>query len=245
MSLNDARILLHLLRGQPRRGTHAERLQAFYGPQAPAYDAFRERLLHGRRELIAQLDPQPGEHLVELGAGTGRNLLFLGERVAGLGSVTLVDLCPALLEQARARTECMPRLHVVEADATRWRPGQPVDCVYLSYALTMIPDWRATIDNAVAMLRPGGRLGVVDFHVSSAAPGPGLTRHGALTRAFWPRWFRHDGVHLSPAHIEALRARLPEHRLTEGRAPVPYLPGLRVPFYRFVGHKSSDQETRR
>jgi S-adenosylmethionine-diacylgycerolhomoserine-N-methlytransferase len=238
MSMADARILLHLLRGQPRHGTHAERLQAFYAPQAGAYDAFRERLLHGRRELIEQLDPRPGEHLVELGGGTGRNLLFLGERVAELGSVTLVDLCPALLEQARSRIEQLPGLRVVEADAAQWRPERPVDCVYLSYALTMIPDWRATIDNAIAMLRPGGRLGVVDFYVSAPAPAPGLVRHGLLTRAFWPRWFRHDGVHLGPAHLDALRRRLPEHQLSEGQAPVPYLPGLRVPFYRFIGHKA-------
>ena len=39
----DARVLLQLLRGQPRRGSQAERLQAFYGPQARGYDAFRER----------------------------------------------------------------------------------------------------------------------------------------------------------------------------------------------------------
>jgi S-adenosylmethionine-diacylgycerolhomoserine-N-methlytransferase len=239
MFAGDARILLHLLRGQPRRGTHAERLQAFYAPQAAAYDRFRERLLRGRRELVEQLDPRPGEHLVELGAGTGRNLLFLGDRLAGLETVTLVDLCPALLAQARSRAAAMPNLRIVEADATRWQPEQPVDCVYLSYALTMIPDWRGAIDNAIAMLRPGGRLGVVDFYVSSASPAPGLVRHGVFTRAFWPRWFGHDGVHLSPDHIDALRGRLPAHELTEDRAPVPYLPGLRVPFYRFVGHKSS------
>ena len=236
MVASDARILLHLLRGQPRRGSHAERLQAFYAPQADAYDDFRERLLHGRQELIEMLAPAPGDRVVELGAGTGRNLLFFGDRLAGLEQATLVDLCPALLEQARERTAAMPNVCVVEDDATRWQPAQPVDCVYLSYALTMIPDWPAAIDNAVAMLRPGGRLGVVDFYVSGADPDPGLQRHGPLTRWFWPRWFAHDGVHPDSAHLAELRGRLPRHRLIEARARVPYLPGLRVPYYCFVGH---------
>jgi S-adenosylmethionine-diacylgycerolhomoserine-N-methlytransferase len=243
VSISDARILLHLLRGLPQGGSHAARLQAFYGPQAAAYDDFRERLLHGRRELMESLDLRPGEHLVELGAGTGRNLRFLDGSVETLGSVTLVDLCPALLEQARAHTAAQANVHVVEADAARWRPPHPVDAVLLSYALTMIPDWQGAITNALAMLRPGGRLGVVDFYISAPCPDPGLARHGALARRFWPRWFRHDGVHLNPAHMQMLRDVLPDHRLVEDLAPLPYLPGLRVPFYRFVGRKPSDSST--
>ena len=231
----DIRVLLHLLRGQPRRGTLGERLQAFYGPQAEDYDAFRERLLHGRAELMKRLAPAPGATLVELGAGTGRNLDFLGDALEGLDRVDLVDLCPALLELARARTRGRPNVRVIQGDAVRYRPDGPVDCVYFSYSLTMIPDWEGALRNALAMLRPGGRLGVVDFYVSDSVPAPGLARHGALTRWFWPRWLGHDGVHPDPAHLAALRRLLPDHVLSEQRAPVPYLPGLRVPYYCFVG----------
>ena len=235
MSASDVRILMQMLRGQSRGGTHAERLQAFYAPQATRYDAFRERLLHGRRALIEQLVPGPGADVVELGGGTGRNLAFFGERLTTFGSVTLVDLCPALLEQARKRVDGMSNVRAVEADATAWQPNEPVDCVYFSYSLTMIPDWRAAVDNALAMLKPGGLLGVVDFYVSDADPEPGLIRHGRLSRAFWPRWFGHDGVHLNPGHLRRLRNALPDHSLWEQRANVPYLPGLRVPYYVFVG----------
>lgn len=237
MILDDARVLLHLLRGQSKQGSHAERLQAFYAPQAADYDRFRARLLHGRAELLNRLDPPPGAHVIELGAGTGRNLDDFGERLAGFGRVELVDLCPALLEKARERTRHLNNVRVIEADATRYRPEQPADCVYCSYSLTMIPDWRAAILNAIAMLRPGGVLGVVDFYVSDAQGGPGEVRHDAFTRLFWPRWFGHDGVHPNPDHLRLLRERLPEHQLVEDHAPVPYLPGLRVPYYLFVGQR--------
>ena len=235
MSASDVRILMQMLRGQSRSGTHAERLQAFYAPQATHYDVFRERLLQGRRELIEQLALEPSAEVVELGGGTGRNLEYFGERLATLGSVTLVDLCPALLEQARKRLDGTSNVRVVEADATTWQPDKPVDCVYFSYSLTMIPDWQGAIDNALAMLKPGGLLGVVDFYVSDADPEPGLVRHGKLSRAFWPRWFGHDGVRLNPEHLRHLRTALPDHSLQERRANVPYLPGLRVPYYVFVG----------
>jgi S-adenosylmethionine-diacylgycerolhomoserine-N-methlytransferase len=235
MTWADVRVLASLVRGQPRGGTHAERLQAFYAPQAAQYDAFRERLLHGRAELMAWMDPPPGARVVELGGGTGRNLDLLGDRLDGLASLELVDLCPALLAQARLRARRLANVRVIEADATTYRPAQPADLVYFSYALTMIPEWRAALVNALAMLRPGGILGVVDFYVSERDPAPGLARHGALTRAFWPRWFGHDGVHPNPEHLPTLRRLLPDHRLMEGQGPVPYLPGVRVPYYVFVG----------
>ena len=159
------------------------------------------------------------------------------KRLARLGGVTVVDLCPALLAEARRRWANAANVHVAEADATAWQPDAPVDCVYFSYALTMIPDWRGAIDNALAMLKPGGTLGVVDFYVSAADPAPGLVRHGLFTRHFWPRWFGHDGVLPSPEPLAQLRTHLPDHVLHERRAPVPYLPGLRAPYYIFVGRR--------
>lgn len=238
----DLQILRHLLRGQPKNGHQRERLQAFYGPQAAHYDAFRDRLLHGREALVAELqdalgDVRPDAHLVELGGGTGRNLEFFGPRLNEFSQVTLVDLCPALLEQARRKFAAWPQVQLIEADATRWQPQQPVDMVYCAYSLTMIPDWRAALENVIAMLKPGGVFGVVDFYVSSAHPPADQKRHNALTRAFWPRWFAHDGVHLNAEHLAALRASFPEHHFTETRAPVPYLPGLAVPYYRFIGRR--------
>lgn len=231
----DLRVLLALLRGMPRSGAPADRLEAFYGPQAAQYDSFRERLLAGRGEMIEMLAPPAGARIVELGGGTGHNLTYFKDALTRFESVTIVDLCPALLAQARRRWAGAANVRVVEANAVSYRPAAPVDCVYFSYALTMIPDWRGAIDNALAMLKPGGTLGVVDFYVSAAAPEPGLARHGFLTRHFWPRWFAHDGVRPSPEPLACLRAHLPDHTLQERRAPVPYLPGLRVPYYIFVG----------
>ena len=236
--LADARTLLQLARGRVSGGSHAERLQAFYQPQALHYDAFRERLLHGREELISRLAPPPGATVVELGGGTGRNLEFFGSRLLSFSRVEVVDLCPALLDQARRRCALWPGVAVaVEADATTYRPVQPVDCVYFSYALTMIPDWRAAIDNALAMLRPGGILGVVDFHVAAPNRPGARAPQGSLARHFWQRWFRHDGVHLDFRHLPYLLQHTAPISCEERRARIPYLPGLRVPYYLFLGHK--------
>ena len=233
----DAKVLMAMARGVPRHGSHVERLQAFYGPQAEHYDGFRARLLLGRKDLVKMMAPADGADIVELGGGTGFNLTFLGGRLARMGQVEIVDLCPALLSQARRRWAGYANVRIVEADATSYVAAHPVDCVYFSYALTMIPNWRGAIANAIAMLKPGGLLGVVDFYVSSARPDPGLAHHGLFTRFFWPRWFGHDGVRLSHEPMSLLRTVLPDHRLSENMSPLPYVPLLRVPYYIFVGRK--------
>jgi len=226
----DAQVLYSLLRGQPRGEDHARNLEAFYGPQARHYDRFRERLLRGRSELFSQLALPAGARIAELGAGTGRNLEFLGGRIRGLEQAWLVDLCPSLLAQSRLRWEGWNNVEVVEADACTWRPDAPLDAVIFSYSLTMIPDWSAAIDNALSMLKPGGRLAVVDF---TLAPN-----QGALARAFWRAWFGHDGVRLNPDHPRRLAERLADHWTSYHRAPVPYLPGLETAYYHFIGRAS-------
>lgn len=233
--LADLRTLYRLLRGMPGAATHADRLDAFYAPQAAHYDRFRERLLHGRAELIGSLRLPRHAHLIEFGAGTGHNLQYFGPAAHDFSRVDLVDLCTPLLDIARRRHARLPQVHAVHADATHWRPAAPADCVLFAYSLSMIPDWRAALDNALACLKPGGLLAVVDFHVAAARPAPGFVRHGPLTRGFWPRWFAHDGVHLRPELLPALCAALPLHQRVEARGAVPGLPGLSVPWFRFSG----------
>lgn len=223
----EARTLLTMLRGQPRSGTHAERLQAFYSPQAGHYDRFRERLLRGRDEILIELPLTRGDTLIELGGGTGRNVAALGAMLPQLAHAEVVDLCPALLEQARTRFDGVRNVRVVEADVTDYHPAHAADVVLMSYALTMIPNWQGAIHNALTMLKPGGTLAVVDFCVSDQQP--------KWMGVFWQRWFGHDGVHLSTEHARRLRAAFPDHRYSEHLAAVPYLPSLRVPYFRFLG----------
>ena len=227
MTSAEVRILWQLCRGMPGEGDHAARLDSFYAPQAERYDDFRERLLHGRSELVERLGIGHGMRIVELGCGTGSSLDRMGTSIAGCTSIQLVDLCPSLLAVARQRAKAHPNVEVIEGDATLWQPDFAVDRVFLSYALTMIPDWLGAIANAVAMLKPGGRLGIVDFYLPSSG--------SSIGNGFWRRWFAHDGVHLSIEHLPCLRGQLIDILVDERHAPIPYLPGLRVPYYLCIG----------
>jgi S-adenosylmethionine-diacylgycerolhomoserine-N-methlytransferase len=237
MNTLELKSLWRMVKGMPTTGTHAARLDAFYRPQAEYYDRLRKRMLHGREKLLEMLALPSGSRVVELGAGTGAMLDLWGARAARFESLELVDICPSLLNHARLRTRHLHNVRVIEADASAYSPSQPVDCVYFSYALTMIPDWLRALTNALNMLKPGGKLGVVDFYVAGANDSCARMNQDAVERWFWTRWFGHDQVRLSPVHLAALcltTDRLQQH---EGRAPLPYLPWLKAPYYAFVGAK--------
>jgi S-adenosylmethionine-diacylgycerolhomoserine-N-methlytransferase len=127
---------------------------------------------------------------------------------------------------------------VVKADATQFRPeGTVADVVTFSYSLTMIPDWFAAIENALAILKPGGHIGVVDFYVGRKFASQGLKQHHWLARNLWQPWFAIDNVFPSPDHLPFLQHHFDQVHLFEDRSRLPYVPFLRTPYYRFIGRK--------
>lgn len=237
---SDLKVLYHMVLKPIRGKDHASRLESFYSGQAEAYDDFRKRLLKGREEMYKQVPVPEGGLWVDMGGGTGSNLEYIAESVPKMRRVLVVDLSPSLLQIASKRIAARgwTTAAAVEADACIYQPAEgPADVVTFSYSLTMIPDWFAAIDNAIAMLRPGGVLGVVDFYVSRKYPAGNLRRHSWFTRTFWPAWFASDNVFPSPDHVPYLHRKLEPLRFEEYYAKVPYIPFVRTPYYIFIGRK--------
>jgi len=240
--IRDAKILYHMAVSPIKGEDHQARLESFYQGQADAYDEFRKKLLHGREDLLGQLDMPEGGVWIDLGGGTGSNLECVGDRMAALQQAYVVDLTPSLVQVAKERVQARgwENVTVVEGDATAWTPeaGEgTADVVTFSYSLTMIPDWFRAIDHALRLLKPGGRIGVVDFYIARKYPLEGRKQHNWWTRTFWPAWFVNDNVFLSTEHLPYLDAHFDLEMLDERRAKVPYLPLVRVPYYLFIGRK--------
>ncbi|MCY2967997.1 MAG: class I SAM-dependent methyltransferase [Planctomycetota bacterium] len=244
MSLtSDLRVLWHLAFSPVRGKTHADRLDSFYQGQAGDYDSFRARLLKGREELISGLNPPVGATWVDFGGGTGANLEW-APWLSHCGKVQVVDLCAPLLEQCDKRIAARgwTQVETVHADATQYSPQEQVDLVTFSYSLTMIPNWFAAIDQAWRILKPGGRIGVVDFYASRKYLDVGQVRHSWFTRSIVPVWFATDNVHLSRDHLPYLNQRFERETQSEHLARIPYVPLLRAPYYLFVGRKGDGSQ---
>ncbi|MCF6368212.1 class I SAM-dependent methyltransferase [Rhizobium halophilum] len=157
---------------------HAEQMDQMYRYQRHIYDLTRKYYLLGRDRAIVELQVPQGGRLLEVGCGTGRNLL-LAHRLYPAAELYGLDISAKMLTSARRHFEGQAQQPVlVRADATTFQASDfgadGFDRVMISYALSMIPDWEKAIDAALAALSPGGSLHVVDF---------GQQEH-------LPRWFR-------------------------------------------------------
>jgi S-adenosylmethionine-diacylgycerolhomoserine-N-methlytransferase len=156
---------------------HAGLMDAVYRRQRHIYDATRKYFLLGRDRLIAELDPPPGGSVLEVGCGTGRNLVRAA-RAYPQASFAGLDISTAMLETARGAVEragLAQRIALGFGDATSFdaqalfgRPG--FDRVAFPYSLSMIPDWRGALAAGWAATAPGGRLMLVDFGDQQGLP---------------------------------------------------------------------------
>ena len=228
--VSDLKILYCMALRPVRGDSDAERLESFYVKQVDAYDRFRKRLLTGRDELMRAMNPQEGEEWVDMGCGTGANVEFLGDGLAKLKRLSLVDLTPSMLRIANKRIAENGWKNVVtrQDDATKWKPEDgPVDTILFSYSLA---------------LKPGGTIGVVDFYIARKYPGKKRMRQSFSTRWFWPIWFSLDNLFLSNDILPYLSYRFEEVSLIERADRLPYCPVFwkKMPRFVFVGRKPFD-----
>lgn len=152
----------------------ADRMDRMYRSQRHIYDLTRKYYLLGRDQLIDRLAPPAGAHVLELGCGTARNLLLASRRhpqAAFYG----IDISAEMLDSARRKIGTAPvRLAVGDAtsfDTARLFGRAHFSRVFLSYSLSMIPDWRAAMEQALGCLAPSGELHIVDFGGQERLPG--------------------------------------------------------------------------
>jgi len=164
---------------------HALLMDRVYARQKHIYDATRKYYLFGRDRLIAAMAARPGQRVLELGCGTGRNLAQIARAWPGV-QLHGIDISRAMLDTAAARVPAGTAL--AQADASRFDPAalfgsDRFDHVVISYALSMIPDWTGTLEQAVRCLDCGGSLHVVDFGDLAGLPRPlGWLLRGWLRR---------------------------------------------------------------
>lgn len=157
--------------------SHAVLMDRNYRLQRHFYDLTRRHYLLGRDLLIEKLQPPHGGAVLEMGSGTASNLIAAAEKYPAANFYG-VDISSMMLTTARAslaRHGLSKRVKLQLADATKLDGRaffgiDAFDRVFLSYSLSMIPDWRAAIRAAFAHVKPGGSLYIVDFGVMDELP---------------------------------------------------------------------------
>ncbi|MFH1138824.1 MAG: class I SAM-dependent methyltransferase [Pseudomonadota bacterium] len=179
-------------------------MDRIYRPQRYIYDFTRKIFLPGRDLLLGKMNLQPGERVLEVGCGTGRNLIELSRLYPGVLLFGL-DISEVMLELAREKTKSSRCAAVLARGSAEnfslWETfglDRPFDRIFFSYSLSMIPDWDAALTSAGLALRPGGGLYVVDFGSLTGWPGGA----GRLLR-WWLGLFRVRPEPGVPARLRA------------------------------------------
>jgi S-adenosylmethionine-diacylgycerolhomoserine-N-methlytransferase len=164
------------------RAEATRRMNRMYRRQRHIYDGTRRYYLLGRDQLIATLHPAAGASVLEIGCGTGRNLV-LAARLHPEARFFGIDVSTEMLTtaiSAISRQGLTKRIRVAHGDGTTFDPsalfGIPAfDHVLISYSLSMIPDWCGVLQAAASHVKPGGRLHIVDFGRQERLPGVART----------------------------------------------------------------------
>jgi len=146
----------------------AARVGDLFGAIAPRYDLVNDLQSFGlhrwwKRRLLALAQVQPGARAIDLCCGTGDVAQLLARR----GAVVVgLDFSAPMLEIARRRAKSHPRARLwwIRGDALRIPlPDNCVEVVTISYGLRNLSDVCAGLKEIWRVVKPGGRLLVLDF----------------------------------------------------------------------------------
>lgn len=157
--------------------------KAFYNKIAGVYDLLAEHSEQPMREVaLEMLAPAPGEHLLEIGFGTGHVLASLAQAVGPTGKVFGIDISENMVAQAQGflqKEGLAERVTLACGDAEDLPyPGGSLDGIFMCFTLELFdtPDIPRVLAQCRRVLRPGGRIVVAA--VSKEGP------QGFVLRAF-------------------------------------------------------------
>ncbi len=170
-----------------------------YTKVAPRYDrvtsfsakVFFFPIQRYRREAVEAMSVGEGDTVLEIGCGTGLNFPYIQDRIGPGGRLVALDYTPAMIEQATRKVDenGWRNVEFVRGDAAEVETlvNGTVDGAISMACLCIVPGWERAIAGAAALLRPGGRLAVLDF--ATMKPGGPLRLASPLVD--W--WTRHYG----------------------------------------------------
>jgi S-adenosylmethionine-diacylgycerolhomoserine-N-methlytransferase len=167
----------------------ADLMNRIYRHQRHVYDFTRKYFLLGRDRVIAEMEAHDGARVLEIGCGTGRNLIVAARKYPSARCYG-IDVSTEMLNSATraiSRAGLQARVHVAHADATQFDPRplfgvDQFDRIFISYSLSMIPQWQSVVSTAISHLAPKGELRIIDFGGQERLPV-------AFRRLLW-RWLR-------------------------------------------------------
>ena len=136
--------------------------------------------------VVAALGVTPGMRVADLGAGTGLFTLPLAKAAGPTGKVYGIDVDAGLLAivSEKATAAGATNIQTIVAGDTDPKLPEPVDLLFICDTMHHLPNQAAYVKQFGKLLRPGGRVAIIDF-----------------TEGKWPSG--HESFAITPAQVDA------------------------------------------
>jgi demethylmenaquinone methyltransferase/2-methoxy-6-polyprenyl-1,4-benzoquinol methylase len=170
-----------------------EETKAFYNKIAKVYDALAEHSeAPVRKAGLEMLNAQEGQHVLEIGFGTGHSLIDLARSVGSSGKVYGIDLSEKMVEIAQKRVgdEGLDgRIELLSGDALHLPyESESLDGIFMSFTLELFdtPEIPLVLTECKRVLKPGGRIVVIGM--SRVLPEGVITEIFEWTHRHFPNY---------------------------------------------------------
>ena len=120
-------------------------------------------VIEQRQQFLRALNPQKGERVLDVGSGPGFLSAEIAEAIGSSGSVQGIDVSEPMVDLARDHCAQLPWVTFSQADATHLPfPDNSFDAVISTQVLEYVTDVGAALAEIHRVLRPAGRIVVVD-----------------------------------------------------------------------------------
>ncbi len=151
------------------------RVRDVFASVAERYDLMNDLMSGGlhrlwKNRLVAQMNPKPGQVILDVAGGTGDIAMRCAERTAGQARIIVCDINPAMLQVGRDRA--VDRGLLDEKAGLEWLTGnaeslpvasRSVDTVSIAFGLRNVTRIDAALAEFARVLKPGGRFFCMEF----------------------------------------------------------------------------------
>src|SRR3990167_7623459 len=150
----------------------AHRVDSVFRSVAPQYDFMNDLMSFGMHRLwkcetIAKANVRPGQYILDMAAGTGDLAKVFARLVGSTGKVILADINDAMLEVGRRRlidAGILKNVDYIQANAEQLPFTEHCfDCITMAFGLRNVTDKQAALSALYRVLKPGGRLPILEF----------------------------------------------------------------------------------
>ncbi len=149
--------------------------------------------------VVKTLDVKPGMRIADVGAGTGLFSLPFAKAVGPSGKVYAIDVDAGLLAivKEKANGAGLANIETIVAGATDPKVPEPVDLLFICDTMHHLPNQAEYVKQFAKLLKPGGRVAVIDFKEGNWPAGHDSFR---ITPAQVDEWMQAAGLTRSAAH---------------------------------------------